>query len=95
MGIDGVGVAIGPEWEPLKVGKVKDVFWEEEEEETGAMDVRESEELMDVISNNSFRMVQRQLYVSNLSILLLLYFFFSMKREEILSWSKCYGPTES
>ena len=42
------------------------------------MEVRESEELMDVY-NYSLCMVQRQLYVSN----------------EILSYSKCYGPIES
>ena len=30
------------------------------------MEVRESEELMDVVYNYSFCMVQRQLYVSNL-----------------------------
>ena len=48
------------------------------------MEVRESEELMDVVYNYSFCMVQRQLYVSNL-----------LKQDEILSYSKCYGPIES
>lgn len=50
-----------------------------------AMEVREGEELMDVVSNYSFCMVQRQLYVSNLSLSFFSYTFFSMKRDEILS----------
>ena len=93
VGINGVGDAIGPEWEPLRVGKVKGMFWEEEEE-TGSWKWGRvwSWWMLYIIIVSAW-------YKGNYTYLISLYFFsytfFSMKREEVLGWSKCYGPIES
>ena len=83
VGINRVGDAIGPEWESLKVGKVKGMFWKEEEEET------RSWKWGRVRSWWMYIIIVYAWYKGNYTYLI------SMKQDEILSYSKCYGPIES